>query len=119
MIVENFFKQCSKCLNYEMANPREQIGTCIRTFRVLHSNTFCTYPKYFSERPAERKEENTMIKFGDLLPLINCEFVVQYKGEIYHSFGNTLQSVLKEHFAGLTVKKLATFDDECLKVVLI
>lgn len=118
MIVENFFKQCSKCLNYELSSPRMQIGTCTRTFQILESNTICPWPKHFIERPTERKEDNAMIKFGDLLPLIKCEFVIEYKGEIYHSFGITLQSVLRDHFNDLTVKELTTYDEECLKVVI-
>lgn len=56
MIVENFFKQYSKCLNYDLSSPRMQIGTCSRTFQVLESNTICPWPKYFAERPTERKE---------------------------------------------------------------
>lgn len=118
MIVENFFKQCSKCSNYELSSPRMQIGTCTRTFQILESNTICPCPKHFIERQTERKEDNAMIKFGDLLQLIKCKFVVEYKGEIYRSFGNTLQSVLREHFKDLTVHQLTTYDEECLKVVI-
>lgn len=59
-----------------------------------------------------------MIKFGELLPLIKCEFVVEYKEEIYHSFGNTLQSVLRDHFKDLSVRGLSTYDEEYLKVVI-
>lgn len=118
MIVENFFKQCSKCLNYEYISKREQLGTCIRTSKVLHPNTICPCPQCFAEKLSEIKDDKTMVKFGELLPLIKCEFVVEYKGEIYRSFGNTLQSVLRDHFKDLTVKELYTYDSECLKVVI-
>lgn len=83
----------------------------------VHIDTVCPIPDYFIEKPIE-SEKKEMLKFGELLPLIKCEFIVECKGEIYHSFGNTLQSVLREHFKDLTVHELTTYEEECLKVVI-
>lgn len=118
MINENFFKRCGNCFNFKCEPRNFRIGFCVHNLSHVHIDTVCPIPDYFIEKPI-KSEEKEMLKFGELLPLIKCEFVIEYKGEIYYSFGNTLQSVLKAHFAGLTVKELATFDDECLKVVLI
>lgn len=105
---------CFNCIHYIGNDPANLKGICLKTKEQVKSNAQCVdTAMYF-----RGKEENKVIKFGDLLPLIRCEFVVEYKGEIYHSFGNTLQSVLREHFKDLTVKELTTYDEECLKVVI-
>lgn len=94
-----------------------RFGYCVHNLMHVHIDTVCPIPDYFIEKPIE-SEKKEMLKFGELLPLIKCEFIVECKGEIYHSFGNTLQSVLREHFKDLTVHELTTYEEECLKVVI-
>lgn len=121
MIVENFFKRCNKCTNYHQDSTKFMQGICLYSWQPTTDETICPIPKSFAEKSENYSAKVGYcmnIKFGDLLPLIKCEFVVEYKGEIYHSFGNTLQSVLREHFKDLTVRELTTYDEECLKVVI-
>lgn len=106
--------ECSLCYHYICTDPANLRGLCSKFKLNVRHNEGCAE---FKNKNIV-KEGQTMIKFGDLLPLINSKFVVDYKGEIYHSFGNTLQSVLREHFKDLTVKELTTYDEECLKVVI-
>lgn len=114
MINETFNKPfaCSLCY-YTCTDPANLRVLCSKFKLNVRQNE--GYAEFKNKNIV--KEDKT-IKFGNLLPLIKCKFVVEYKGEIYHSFGNTLQSVLRDHFKYLTVKELTTYDEECLKVVI-